>query len=76
MRDKKMKAVLEAFLRMLSAMNQEVGTMSRAGSFSDVEECTMLVDEIRLICLDGLKTLEALENKLMAAGLKEPPEGK
>ena len=67
-----MKAVLEAFLQMLSALTQEVGTMSRASHFTDREECLMLVDEIRLICQDGLKNLHALEARLQAAGLAEP----
>lgn len=74
MRDKKMKGVLHAFLQMISAMSQEVGTMSRAEGFSDPDECLMLVDEIRLVYQDGLKNLAVLEQRLQASGLRPPPD--
>lgn len=73
--DRKMKNVLQAFLRMLEALNQELGTMSRSSSFSDHEECIMLVDEIRLTCNDSLKNLHVLEQKLIASPLAPPSEG-
>jgi len=74
MRDKKMKGVLKAFLQMIAAMSQEVGTMSRAGEFTDCEECLMLVDEIRITYHDGLRNLALLEQRLQAAGLRPPPD--
>ena len=76
MRNKTMKSVLEAFLQMVSALSQEIGTMSRAEGYTDREECLMLVDEIRLVCQESIKNLQALEQRLMASGLAPPQESR
>ncbi len=72
--DRQLKTILEAFLKLMRVLNDEVTRLSDTSQFDDHPQCLQLVEEIRSGCADIFKTMNLVERRIYAQGLV-PPEG-
>ncbi len=69
-----LRSVLEAMLKMSGALNGEMLRLCRTDQFTDTPDCLQLIEELRGSYMEGLQNLRTIERRIMANGLRPPPE--
>ena len=72
--DRQFKNVLEAILKMLKAMGEHTRYLHDNDCFTDHPYCWQLIEDIRGACMTILNTMNMIERKIQAAGLRPPKE--
>lgn len=72
--DRQLQGILEAYLKMSRALNDELLRLNKSDQFSQHPECLQLVENMRGCYMEGLQTLRSIERRILASGLMPPPE--
>jgi hypothetical protein len=72
--DRQLRNVLESVLKMLKALGEHMSYLNENDSLSDHPHCWQLIEDIRNTCMDVIGTLNIIERRIQASGLRPPKE--
>ena len=71
--NRQLREILEAYLKMSRALNDELLRLSKTDQFSNHPECLQLIENLRGSYMEGMQILRAVEHRIVASGLIPPP---